>query len=150
MPRMDPTDCPPGFATDRVLLFPSANTCDNSIDAFIGTFVFIAIFRSLVNLKQWQYWLRKNRQETPKQAGRYVFKRRIPIVPMLGVFAVLSLVLFTWLVSTNVANTVNGFSCLLVFFIFFPILANSIVFLHRTTRHRPSFDDTTSHGAIAG
>ena len=108
---MDPTGCPPGFVTDRVLYGRASETCNIQIGGYIAFVAILFSLRAVTAAIHVLDWRRRQANAKVKQSrllpGKK-FKQRLPIVPGLSVIFTIVYGSFCLLVGLNVVNAENG------------------------------------------
>lgn len=117
---MNQTDCPPGYATDSVLVYSNTlNKCETPMAAWLGSTITIIVLRSIVTCGQIHLWYsreshRKDRKSTNYREGiDYIGGTRLPIIPTLSASVTISFTICVVLATLNIANYANGFSLFL-------------------------------------
>jgi hypothetical protein len=132
--KMDTTGCPPGFASDHVFMYGTdfiPLSCNVPIAFFTTFFVVLCLIRVFINYIQIRTWLQRERKLQEKTG---VSRRRIPIVPITSLIATISLVLYTILVSVNIANSRNGLPFLFLAILYLPMASTATFLMFRLVR----------------
>lgn len=108
---MDPENCPPGFRSDRLLLYEGPNDCSVPIDAYIAISVVLIFGRFLTTAESWfRFWQRRNRQIKKRAPSGTNRKLRPPVSEVLTSLGFLFQFLFLLLSGLFIVSTRDGTS----------------------------------------
>ena len=106
---MDTTNCPPGWATDRVFSFEPPPACGMSVAAYVTWFAVLLVVRAAAAARVWRSWTARHVVGEAGAARRA--RERLPVIPFLEAVMLVTLTAMFALSVSSVITVQNGGVC---------------------------------------